>query len=238
MGRINFKNDNEKADELAKFMDEYFYRRMERNSDFKFYRINDPTEQKAGVDVCMDYHGKRYYIDEKASLYYCNTNLPTFALEINYVLDQTIMEGWFINNDLKTDYYMLMWPNVICEQSKEQGGLWVRKNVKNIRKTDFTVVEAMLIRKHRLQDSLSHDGWGRERLSAYAEKMRKMDYKYDSKIINEDMKIRFSGQLQEKPVNVVVNKRRLAKVATAVYLVSPDGYAKIRGVMGDINFGR
>ena len=45
----------------------------------------------------------------------------------------------------------------------------------------------------------------------------------------DGVRIMFSGQLAEKPINLIIRKEKLRSLAKRVYLVSADGFASIKG---------
>lgn len=45
--------------------------------------------------------------------------------------------------------------------------------------------------------------------------------------VDDYFKITYTGALNEKPINVVIQKSVLKKIAKATYLISEDGYAEI-----------
>lgn len=229
----SFRNQDIKAEQgLGEFMDAYFYSKLEKeNKDvLKCIRMFDKESQMSGIDVCIVTTNRKILIDEKAAIYYSNAMIPTFAFEIDSIQTGHIepMQGWFVNDRLQTQYYMLIWPNVKCMQKDDQ---WVRIDVKNLKKTDFTIVEAMLIDKSDIRLALEKEGYDKRRLTEYAERLR-ASYKGNvsrlEEKISENAKISLSGQLAEKPVNVVINKRLLGDLAKRIYLISPEGYASIK----------
>lgn len=235
--RESFRNQDMRAEQqLGEFMDAYFYSRLKANdgSPLTYTRMRDKNSQLKGIDVCIEAEERKIYIDEKASIYYSNAMLPTFAFELDSIQKGHMdpVEGWFINDDLKTGYYMLIWPNVKCYKPEKQGTQWVRKDLKKIVKEDFTIVEAMLIEKKELRIFLERKGYDRDYLSKYAKYIRDLYSKESDKQdqeITENVKISYSGQLAEKPINLVIRKEVLRDLAKAVYLISADGYASIKG---------
>lgn len=230
----SFRDQDMKAEQgLGEFMDAYFYSKLvKENKDvLEYQRMSDKESQMSGIDVCIVTTNRKIFIDEKAAIYYSNAMIPTFAFEIDSIQTGHIepIQGWFVNDGLQTQYYMLIWTNVRCVQEKSQ---WVRIDVKNLKKTDYTIVEAMLIRKSDIRKALEQEGYDKRRLVEYAKRLR-ASYKGSEdkheKWISENAKILLSGQLAEKPVNVVVNKRLLGNLARRIYLISPDGYASIKG---------
>ena len=217
---------------LGEFMDEFFYSKLKSKdgNPIRFKRMTDYSSQMDGIDVCIEMDDREIIIDEKASIYFSNAMIPTFAFELDSIQEghENPVEGWFVNDDLKTEYYMLIWPNVNC---KEIDGKWIRKPLSKITKYDFTIVEAMMIKKKDIRALLEDKGYDRPHLLEYAKRIRNMnsgiETRYDEDL-NDGLKLTFSGQLAEKPINLVINKSILWYVAQRVYLISADGYASIK----------
>lgn len=230
----SFRNQDMKAEEkLGEFMDEYFYSRLNSkgSSPLSFRRMKDKESQLNGVDIVIETDGKTMKIDEKASIYYSNAMIPTFAFELDSIQrgHSEPVEGWLVNDNLATEYYMLIWPNVKCVKKNNQ---WIRKDIKHLQKDDFTIIEAFLIPKQEIRMELERRGYDREHLLLYAKRMRELSKEQNimkEEAINEEIKFTFSGQLAEKPVNVVIRKSLLQKLAKGIYLISADGYAILKG---------
>ena len=217
---------------LAEFMDAYFYSKLSATdgSTFRYTRIHDREQQLNGVDICIEIGDRKINIDEKASFYYSNAMIPTFAFELDSIQRGHVnpVSGWFINDDLLTDYYMLIWPNIKCEQ---KDGVWVRKAISSIKKNDFTIVEAMMVSKLELREFIRCLGYSKDLLIKYAKRIRSEYYGVDeqkTELLIDGLKIMYSGGIAEKPVNLVINKRILRELAKKVYLISQDGYAEIK----------
>lgn len=230
----SFRNQDMKAEErLGEFMDEYFYSRLKskNGTSISFKRMKNKESQLNGVDILIEVGGRSIKIDEKASIYYSNAMIPTFAFEVDSIQKghNEPVEGWFVNDSLETEYYMLIWPNVKCVQQNKQ---WIRKDIKSLKKDDFTIIEAFLIPKKDIRIELERCGYDRQHLLVYAKKMREMckgQQKMEEEFVNDEMKFTFSGQLAEKPINIVIRKNLLRKLAKGIYLISEDGYATIKG---------
>lgn len=228
----SYRNIDMKAEEkLAFFLDKNFYSKLhDTNGNLvEFERKKDKESQLQGIDVELMANGKKFVIDEKASFYYSNVMIPTFAFEIDSIQKgySEPIEGWFINDRLKTEYYLLVWPNIKCEQKDRQ---WVRKNLDTLKETDFTIVEAMLIEKRKLILEIEKHGCNKSYLVEYAKRLREtMNNKDEAKseVVDEDIKIMYSGKIAEKPINAVIRKKLLKTIASATYLISEDGYAPI-----------
>lgn len=230
----SFRSQDMRAEQrLGEFMDAYFYSRLRSKSGkrISFTRMTDIESQLKGIDVCIETDGKKMIIDEKASLYYSNVMIPTFAFEIDWVKQERVepLQGWFVNDELQTEYYMLIWPNIKCTQ---QEGRWIRKDLADLRKEDFTILEAMMIEKADIKTALERKGFNKGFLIEYARRIRnrnKADALWKEEKLDENIKIMYSGQLAEKPVNLVIRKELLKELAKGIYLISADGYATIKG---------
>lgn len=242
MAGSNRKLDMASEAQLADFMDAYFYKKSEakrkNTPDWVSYkRIYDETLQKQGVDVIATTARGRFCIDEKAAIYYSNAMIPTFAFELDSLQgddNDVLTDGWFVNDDLKTQYYMLIWSNVKCKKVKDKDNdksvIWVRADVQHILKHDFTILEAMLISKVRLRKALEDNfHLDKVRLLKYAHELRDPKDKTGNIIyLNNSVKVQFSDQLKEQPVNAVVQKNFLKQYAQAMYYIGEDGFARIQ----------
>ena len=88
------RNIDMKAEkQLASFLDEHFYSRLHDKNGIsvKFDRKKDKTSQLQGIDVELNADGKTFIIDEKASFYYSNAMIPTFASS-SFLYDTTEIE--------------------------------------------------------------------------------------------------------------------------------------------------
>lgn len=230
----SFRNQDMRAERrLGEFMDTYFYSQLKAKNgkSLNFTRMSDREKQLNGIDVCIELEDRRVLIDEKASVYYSNVMIPTFAFEIDSMQEGHLepVPGWFINDRLQTEYYMLIWPNIKCTR---QGNQWIRKDIKNLDMNDFTIIEAMLIRKKDIRNALEKKGYDKKHLIEYARRMRRVCSKEEMRKeekLTDDVKISFSGQLAEKPINLVIQKRLLKGLAQGIYLISADGYATVKG---------
>jgi len=228
----SFRNNDMKAEkQLADFMDRCFYSKLYdlQGNKVKFERKIDRQSQLDGIDVEIIAGEHKFLIDEKASLYYSNAMIPTFAFEIDSIQRGHLepVKGWFLNDSLATEYYMLIWPNIKCEKIDKQ---WIRKDIGKLSSYDFTIVEAMLVEKRKLRIEVEKHGLNKEYLLAYAKNMRnglKNSEENVAKDIDDKIKIMYSGRLAEKPINAVVKKELIKRAAKATFLISEDGYAKI-----------
>lgn len=218
------KQDTKAEQQLAAFMDKYFYNKL----DTTYKRVTDPEMQLKGVDVIIGPDSVK--IDEKASLYYSNVMIPTFVFELDFMSGNVSHTGWYLNESLLTDYYMLIWPNVRDSFDKKLNK-WVRKDVSEIMINDFTIVEAMLVEKKKINEEFTRRMLTADRLLKYVEAIRMASDKSkytEGYRLDADIKIMLSEKLNERPINLVVNKRLLYNVADRVYLISQEGFANVK----------
>ena len=225
------QNDMKAEKQLADFMDRCFYSKLYdlQGNKVRFERKADRKSQLHGIDVEIVVGERKFFIDEKASFYYSNAMIPTFAFEIDSIQKDKIepVKGWLLNDSLATNYYMLIWPNVKCELINNQ---WVRKEIGKLTSYDFTIVEAMLVKKEQILIEIEKRGLDSKYLLNYAKSMRKNlidSEKTYTKNVDNQIKIMYSGNLAEKPINAVIRKDLIKSIAKATYLISEDGYARI-----------
>ena len=155
-----------------------------------------------------------YFIDEKAQLYYINKGLPTFAFEVSFS-DRLGKErlGWLLNDELKTNFYMLIWPYAS------------NTNLSTIKKEDFCKVDCLLIRKDKIKKYLYDNGWTNEKILSEIFKIRNLGLQ--GKISIPGVKNFYfyhssSEKYQENPINIVIRKNILIDLADYEFLVTKD----------------
>ena len=204
--------------ELGIFLDKYFYSRLvDRGELTTAQRISDIEIQRKGIDVIALKNDFQAFIDEKAQLYYINQNLPTFAFELSFLLDGSEMLGWFLNDELCTDRYFLLWPNATTS------------DLAKIKARDFTVVYGLMIKKSNVRQYLERIDINKDYLLKTSQQLRK-----DGKVgrhHTEHKGINFfvsdPKKYSERPINLVISKEILRKIASAEYRISPDTLKKI-----------
>lgn len=102
-----FNTDLAKEKRLAPLLNHCYQNHL---CHYDFRRITNLKDQLLGVDVVFIHKktGQEYFIDEKAQLDYINEDLPTFAFELYYYKKGAQKEGWFYDENKKTDFYALV----------------------------------------------------------------------------------------------------------------------------------
>ena len=203
--------------ELADFLDENLYSRLLDEGKFlSIQRMTEKEQQLQGIDVIAKTHASVAHIDEKAQLYYVNKDIPTFAFELQFLKGGRVIEGWFLNDRLKTDYYLLIWPFASVT------------DVKAIKKEDFTRLDALMISKKKLREELASLGFDKEALAAKASQLRRT--RTYGKITTGTQGVYYfasaPSKYAEAPINIVVSKARLISLADARYEITKSGFAR------------
>lgn len=217
--------------ELAKYLDKYLYNRVSSKCK-NIKRITDQKQQMDGIDVIIDYNnGSHVFIDEKAQLHYLDVCRKTFIFEINFIDRRNQLHlGWLFNHDLKTDTYMLIWPEktiyheIIKSIDDNDSQLNKIKDIlRNIKCDDFEMVECYLIKREKIKNFLASYNWDEQRILEKAKILRKYE-QYGRNYISEtdSFYFYFSSPLnyRESPINIVIKKKELAKLAHKRYIVT------------------
>lgn len=225
------KFDQRKADrhaeqQLAQFLDKYFYDVLNKNdSTFKFIRVNSIEQQLQGIDMILSEESRNLYFDEKAALHYINQNLTTFSFEINFVnRANKIHEGWLNDDDLSTTHYVLIWVTANRDFEKHE--------LINISEEDFVKLEIYIINRKKLQTYLNELDLTPDKLMSEANSFRKA---YDTienqkQNILENDKICYlflTNKLPERPVNLLLRKRILKNLADRKYIITREKLTKL-----------
>ena len=208
--------DMSAEEQLALFLDKYLYDRFpdaQRYSSIE--RITDKQEQLNGTDVRFTMKsGKVFNVDEKAQLYYLNKDLPTFAFEVQFLRHGIPTIGWLCNDRLDTDYYLLIWP--FANRDAPAGITW----------RDFTRAECLMVKKQDILSLLKQNGLTVERLLADADNFRRQGLTGRIGIKGVSGIYYYSSspcKYAEEPINIVISKTHLRRIATRHYVVTPEG---------------
>ena len=193
-----FRNrDSQVEREISFFLDEKFYPGI----GAKTVRHHDVETQMQGIDISLTYKDLHdASVDEKAISHYINKNIPTFAFELSFLNKGQVIEGWFSDENKKTEYYLLIW-------------IWANKDW-NITKDDITKLELFLVPRQKISEYLTQQGFNSERLREKAEQIRDKNIEGAiDKSYGKDFYFFLSNSLVEAPVNVVIRKSILAELA-------------------------
>ncbi len=184
----SFKNDLEKEQKLAVFLDVYYKKHLKH---YLFERIHDLKQQMQGIDLIFSHNtnGGRFLIDEKAQLDYINEDLPTFAFELVYQKDGEIKKGWLFDTKKKTEFYALITSIYADEPEK------------------FTSCKVTFVNRKKLVKFLSVRKINQEYLDSQIKKHKN----YNGKVVLDKLQPYHEGYLYfsaikkaEKPINLIL----------------------------------
>ena len=194
---------------VARFLDLYFYPNI--RSDWK--REEEREAQLLGVDVTLETDSGSIAVDEKAAVHYVNKELPTFAFEINYYNEQgDLVGGWFLDPKKVTEWYLLIW--IKAKKEKDMG------------LEDILELEVMMLEREQLKQDVEKKG-ALKGLEGGASLMRSEGIKKRSIAGQKDMYFYLTETLAEKPLNLIIRKSHLSKMALLHALVDRTGISKV-----------
>ncbi|TMM59046.1 hypothetical protein FEE95_06325 [Maribacter algarum] len=192
-----FIGDLAKEKLLASFLDAKYI-----ELQLKFERIHELKLKKKGVDLVYKHKGKRFYIDEKAQLYYPNVILPTFTFELSYLKKGIEKEGWLLDeNKITTHYFLVIGIYTVHPTDFEQG---------------FTNAKIISVNRNKLLAFLDSIGLSLPKLKTYNQELRNQRECPQKVAINElfiktQGCLFYSKQLEEEPINLQLRIEFLIK---------------------------
>lgn len=157
--------------------------------------------------------------------------IPTFSFEISGNRNSG-KDGWFINQDLLTDYYLLVYHQIENESAS------YTKNKQNMRLDNIQYTKAILVKKKKLTEYVHRYFNGRD-LTEIVKEIREISD--DKKGINrfivdkegnlakkrkddeKELYITVSNQLKEQPINIIIKRTILEKLAEKIWEVDGNG---------------
>lgn len=197
MGISILRDGDEKGEKIiSNFLDEHFYFSCE-----DFHRVTDKIEQIKGVDTTFVKNGFQYVCDEKAALKYVNKNIQTFSMELSFLNSANELSiGWLLDTKKINNSFLF------C---------WIDKAVKNVLSIsdDILMMEIALVKRNAIVNYLSSIGWTLEKLFIKCEKIRNNPYEECGDLYNNEVKFSKSFHLQEKPINVLIKRKKLIEIS-------------------------
>lgn len=237
--KYNFEDDLLGEQAVNKFLVDFLYEKFKEKGyiiDFEVFR--ELNKQHAGSDtVLILKSGKKIVVDEKAAIHYAKTNLkekamPTFAFEVSYMYNGQLKEGWLTNPKYnETQRYLLCW-------------LWVQAgtNKSRLKYDDIVQIEAMIFEKTDIQEYIInivtadtdivkfHTVASDKRVSLEEKILQKALDKIDEPVGKETYpKWYLTGRniLSEQPLNILLYKNQLEKLAKSHWLVTRKGLIRL-----------
>lgn len=194
--------DEQRTRQIEKFADVVYY-----NMGLACYRVNDIDMQKQGVDLIMkrpnsinDMDIMR--VDEKAAVSYMHKDIGTYAFELSSESNKD-STGWFVSPSSITTHYALMWPR------SDNDGLTVNKAL------------VVIVPKTAINQWMNEHHLNPRELVSQVQALPNM-YDYDGNIRSKRLHVNGVDIVQsmscmEQPVNILIPKEDLIKMADLVY---------------------
>ena len=197
--RSKFDNDKFLEETFAKWLDDNFYEELaKRELILGWYRVNGEKLQKEGKDtIIITNAGNEVVIDDKATLHYINNDIQNFAFELKN--QSSGARGWLINNNLKTEYYLLAWPS---------------DNDKIISSEDFLYSDVMIIGKNDILKLLTDNKIDISNIDAFiSENIKRVNERSNKVEIAPGISFNVNYSLAERPINIVIKRDKLVEKA-------------------------
>lgn len=191
-----FHDDLRKEETLGTFLSEQY-----RLANLKIQRIADKNLQMRGIDLILaDEKGLQFKVDEKAQLHYLNKDLPTFALEINYLKGDKLLDGWLFDPKKLTEIYAFVFSIHLADGLLELA-----------KADDIHSCEVVFVNRIRLLTELAELDLN---LKTCRENSRALRQEGGGPKIAHPSGFNFqvSNHLAERPVNLVVRRAFLEKI--------------------------
>ena len=205
-----FANSNRSEDArlegiVNEFLNKYYF-----NEGFEEVRwATEKRDQVAGIDVFLTSEKlglDNAKVDIKSAVKYSDRYLGTYSLELSFIGRQYKEKiGWFINDELETEYYLLLYPKSTKHYT----------DIKTV--DDIDNIEYYLVKKEALKDFFKSRGYDKERLLDVCANMREELGNGNNKLTwdSDSANFHFSltGYLAEQPINAVVKRQVYDKYA-------------------------
>jgi hypothetical protein len=185
-----FEKDLAKEIILGGFLSEHYHK-----ENLQTTRVHDKKLQLKGVDIILEKDGLQYKIDEKAQLHYINKDLPTFALEINYLKNDILKNGWLFDNNKVTEIYAFIFSIHLIEAKT------VITKQEDIKSCEVIFVNRLTLLQALAKNELDFNtcNYHSHLLRSNKEDLKKITF-------SNEFNFQISSHLSEKPVNLIVKK--------------------------------
>lgn len=202
-------------DVMAEYMGLNYYAKLRNHDGSKvnYKRIDDISEQKQGIDVTYTYQGFTFLVDEKAQMDYIYKEkpLPTFSLELLNGSSGAI--GWFINDELKTEYYMFIWPHAKSRPLSVEGIMYAYYVLINKKKLQIAIERKYKKSKTQLLEYAKRMVKEKMGDEVHDKNGKCIGYRYKGDGFDDYGYLYYTLSKQERPVNLVVKRSWLEKIA-------------------------
>ena len=199
------KRDVERTQIIEQFMDGIYAK-----NGYNAERITEVYLQKKGVDLIHMEGSEKRRVDEKYAINYYNKDLYTFSFEV-YSKNNPGGVGWLLSDNMITDDYAVLWFRADDDFTR-------------ITKYDMCIIEKEaildLVYEAGFDDGLVDDFL---RYWEYIYKLRPDDHYYEQTRngvkrryyeLDFGLKLCQSVGFSEQPINIIIPKEKLIKIAT------------------------
>ena len=251
-GDVCYRKEDVNAEQIScSFLNDNFYRNL-KNIDYEC--VTDWKRQRRGIDIVLKFQsGQKRYVDNKsANLQWMNSSLDNAAIELSFRVHEKdeygynmyddnkspIMkrvDGWFLNPDYATHYYLFYWTSLFEENGFPRFSHHKKTNYfKYFKKNDIESEEIMLVEKRILKMWCDYVGLTEERLRYYVSDILKKPATGSSSIWNRNITdaqgrsikgvvgITRNVLYKERPVLLILNHDIMTELAFLHCIVTPD----------------
>ena len=196
--RPAFGRDSHRERAVAEYLDQHLYPEHFQSTD----RVNDKERQLAGIDLFAthkDIEGEMK-IDEKAATSWAHKmDLKTFAFELQWMLGDEEMGGWFIDKERlkETTHWMCIWPRTAGEPLNR---------MEDIVRAEAALISVRLLRR-----------WVRKKAASASEYLEDVIERLRNGTEDElrwaGLRIRISRNLPEQPINLLMPREKLRELS-------------------------
>lgn len=231
------KNFSNKKPFLTKRDDytHYYEKQVGEPSIEKIEKVTDASLQKKGVDLLITSKQlfgdeKEHKVDIKSAINYIKpvrdangnrpNSLPTFAFELYFKNGYgNERDGWLYSEKYcDTEYYIVswLWANVQPEYNPK--GFVKNVEIGKLNMENIAEIEFLVIEKKRIQEHATKIGITKENFRDISKEMWKNNI---TKKPNHDADdyLRYSNTLMEKPVNLIIKKKKLKEVFGNTWII-------------------
>ena len=197
------KLDNLIEHNISKFLDENFWSKFPNG----FIRQTEKKYQFSGIDVTLiTKNNLSVHFDEKAKTYHCLNSILQFpSFEISFVnRANQIQPGWFCQKNLSTDYYSFVGVYTVDENND----INCLSSATSISAADMLWCKKQDVIDFVKQTTSLNDLYNDAKELRHQSKLNGVQ-KHRKRYENTNFWLTYSGQLFEKPVNLVMPRNTL-----------------------------
>lgn len=198
----NKANDFNKEKQVSHLLVESFFKPFLNSTD----PIQDKEKQLAGIDIETPVGN----IDLKSALTRLDGSLETFCLELFFRNGRgELHPGWFYNHKkTQTDYYSFNYHthSKLTEHNRNDKSIKYMRDI-----SDIGTSELVIVSKEKLVKFIA-PYWTNE-LKQKIQQLMNSEFSNTRIVIDKFVKVVYSKQLNEKPVNFIVSKEKLIELA-------------------------